>query len=330
MAIRRSQIAPDGILAKEIRKLADLEIVEQTRDMPGEEIEMRMRGADVVITNYASTPIPATLAQDPGKLKYVLNLGGTCKATVPIELIRAGILVTNWGDTPAQSVAEGAAALLFAVMKDLRGRIDGLKEGRGGAARSLGLRSGTLNGTKLGLLGCGVIGGRFVEMMRPFRPEILVYDPYAAEVPAGCARVPSLEALFDSSEAVVIWAGLSDETRGSVTAELLARLPDGGIIVNAARGEIIDQDALFAELRNGRLRAGLDVLVGDNYFSSGHESHSWPNLILTCHDINSARWPERPEQLGYGGEVVVDNLRSFIAGKPLRFVMDEVRYLRSS
>lgn len=330
MANRRSQVAADGPLARAIRELGELTIVEQARELDAEEIACQMREADVVVTNWASTPIPVELASDPGNLKYVLNLGGTCKATVPIEIIRADIPVTNWGDTPAQAVAEGAMALLLAVLKDMRGRTEAVAAGKTWGAGRLGLSSGTLYTVKLGLYGCGVIGTRFVEMVRPFKPELLVFDPYADELPDGCRRVDSLDALFEESEAVAIWAGLSDETRGSVNAERLAKLPDHGIIVNAARGEIIDQEALFAELKSGRLRAGLDVLVGDNYLPEGHEAHAWPNLLITCHDINSAQWPKRPPQVGYAGQIVVDNLNRFIAGEPLRFVMDERRYQLSS
>ena len=330
MANRRSQIAPEGPLAAALREMGELTIVEQARELDEAGILARMREADVLITNWASTPIPAALADDPGRLKYVLNLGGTCRATVPIEIIRKGIPVTNWGDTPAQSVAEGAMALLLAVLKDLRGRVEGLRDGRGGNAGKLGLASGTLDGLKLGLYGCGVIGRRFVEMARPFRPELGVYDPYADGLPEDCRRLESLDALFEQSEAVAIWAGLSDETRGSVTAARLARLPDHGILINAARGEIVDQDALFAELKSGRLRAGLDVLVGDDYLPKGHEAHTWPNLLITGHDINAAHWPERGNRLGYGDRVALDNLRRFAAGQPLRFVMDERRYQLSS
>jgi len=330
MAPKRSQVAPDGPLSNALKGMAELEIVEQAHDMSEAAIVAKMREADILITNWASTPIPMAIADEPGNLKYVLNLGGTCRATVPIEIIRSGIKVTNWGDTPAQAVAEGAAVLLLAVLKDLRGRIEGLRDGRGGAAVRLGLPSGTLQGLKLGLYGCGVIGSRFVEMMRPFKPEFTIFDPYAKEVPEGCRRVETIQELFEQSEAIAIWAGLSDETRGSVTAELLAKLPDHGIIVNAARGEIIDQDALFAELKTGRLRAGLDVMVADNYLKTGHEAHSWPNLLITCHDINSAHWPKRPPSLGRAGEIVVENVRRFIDGKQLLFVMDEKRYMLSS
>ena len=67
---------------------------------------------------------------------------------------------------------------------------------------------------------------------------------------------------------------LGGTCKATVNAPRLAKLPDHGIVINAARGEIIDQDALFAELKSGRLRAGLDVLVGDNYLPAGHEAHT--------------------------------------------------------
>lgn len=327
---QRSQIAPNGPFAAALRELGELLIVERARDLSEDEVAAQMREADVLITNWASRRIPDALVADPGNVRYILNIGGTCKACVPVEMIRKGIPVTNWGDTPARSVAEGAMALLLAVLKDLRGRIEGVVAGKCWGAQRLGLSSGTLTGLKLGLYGCGVIGHRFVKMVAPFDPEVRVYDPYAKGLPDGCSRVDSLDALFDESEAVVIWAGLSDETRGSVNAGRLAKLPDHGIIINAARGEIIDQDALFAELKSGRLRAGLDVLVNDDYLPAGHEAHTWPNLILTCHDINSASWPVRPPQLSYADHVALDNLRRFIAGEPLKFVMDEARYHLSS
>lgn len=327
---RRSQIPADGPFADALRELGELVLLEQAHELSDDDVAERMREADVLITNWATRRIPDSVASDPGRLGYVLNIGGTCKASVPIEIIRKGIPVTNWGDTPAISVAEGAMALLLAVLKDLRGRIEGVQSGRCWGAKRLGLASGTLYGLRIGLYGCGVIGARFVKLLAPLEPDLLVYDPYADRVPQECRRVDSLESLFEQSEAVAIWAGLTEETRGSVTADLLTRLPDQGILVNAARGEIVDQDALFAELKAGRLRAGLDVLVADDYLPPGHEAHTWPNLLITCHDIQSAYWPPRPRQLSYGDKVALDNLRRFIDGEPLRFVMDEQRYERSS
>jgi len=327
---RRSQIGPDGPFATALRELGELVLLEQAHELSDDEVLARMREADVLITNWATRRIPLGLVDDPGKVRYILNIGGTCNASVPLEVIQAGIPVTNWGDTPARAVAEGAMSLLLAVLKDLRGRTAAVVDGKNWGARRLGLPSGSLCGTKVGLYGCGVIGRRFVKQIEPFEPELLVYDPFANGLPESCRRLDSIDELFSESEIIVIWAGLSDQTRDSVTAELLAKLPDHGIIINCARGEIIDQDALFAELKSGRLRAGLDVLVADNYLPEGHEAHTWPNLLITCHDINSANWPPRPPQLGYGDHVALDNLKRFIAGEPLQFVMDEQRYLLSS
>lgn len=326
----RTQFGADSPLANALREIGELVVVENGREMSDAQVLEQMRGADVILTNWAAKAIPAALCKDPGRVRYVLNLGGTCRATVPVEIIRSGIPVTNWGDSPAYVVAEGAMALLMSVLKDMRGRTEAVAKGRCWGAKRLGLPSGTLRGLKLGLYGCGAIGSRFVKFVAPFEPELLVFDPYARELPEECRRVESLDALFDESEAVVIWAGLSDETRGSVTAERLAKLPDHGIIINAARGEIIDQDALFSELKAGRLRAGLDVLVKDDYLPEGHEAHTWPNLIITCHDINSANWPPRPPRLSDSDRVALDNLKRFIAGEPLRFIMDEKRYMLSS
>ena len=129
----------------------------------------------------------------------------------------------------------------------------------------------------------------------------------------------------------MVHAGLSDETRGSVTAELLAKLPDNGIIINTARGGIIDQPALFAELEKGRLLAGLDVLDPDR-LPEGHAAKQWPNAIFTAHNIGAStiegvagKAELQPMHL-----VALENLKRHADGEPLKFEMDRVRYLRST
>ncbi len=330
LANGHSQLDAAGPLAAALGEHGELSIVEHGRDLGDAEALELLRGADVVLTMWGARPIPPALAQDPGRVRYVLNVTGTCRPYVPIEVIRSDIPVTNWGDAPARGVAEGAMALLLAVLKDLRPRCEKLAAGAWGSPQKLGLASGTLRGLRIGLYGCGVIGRRFVRMVEPFEGVCTVFDPFAASLPEGCARVHSLEALFEQSEAVVIWAGLTEQTRGSVTAGLLAKLPDQGIIINAARGAIIDQDALFAELRAGRLRAGLDVLADNDCLPADHEARAWPNLLLSCHAIAKAGWPPRPTQLSDAELIALDNLKRFLAGAPLRFVMDEPRYLLST
>lgn len=326
MAARRSQLNPEKPFTQALKKFGQLEILEQCREMSEVDVLARMREADVLVTMWGAQPVPAALADNPGNVKYVLHLTGTCRQYIPIEIIRSDIPVTNWGTAPANAIAEGAMSLLLAVLKDLRSRTAGVARGDWMGARRLGVPSGTLRNLRLGLYGCGAIGRRFVEMVEPFHPELLVYDPYATSLPDCCQRVDSLEALFEKSEALSVFAGLSDQTQKSVTAGLLAKLPDHGVVINVARGEIIDQEALFAELKSGRLRAGLDVLDNGDSLPPDHEARQWPNLLLTCHDINSALWPNRPGQMSEADEIALENLQNFIAGKPLNFEMDEKRY----
>lgn len=326
MAKGKSQLNVKGPLVQALDDFGDIEVLEKCGEMDEAEVLKRMRETDVLITMWGALPVPAELAENPGKLRYILHLTGTCKQYIPIEIIRSTIPVTNWGDAPANAIAEGAMALLLTVLKDIRARTESISSGNWCGARRIGIASGTLDNTKLGLYGCGAIGNRFVELVKAFNPELMVYDPYAEKLPECCRQVDSLEELFNNSEVIAIFAGLSDETQGSVNSDLLAKLPDQGIIINVARGDIIEQEALFAELKKGRLRAGLDVLSGNDAIPADHEARTWPNLILSCHDINSANWPEKKAQLSRADKIALDNLSRFVANEPLQFCMDEKRY----
>jgi len=309
--------------------LGELCLIEDGGQQPEHRVLEHLRSADVLLTGWESVPIPEALAEDPGRVRYICHVTGTLRGTVPLRVIESGIPVSNWGDAPAHGVAEGAMCLLLASLKDLHAHIAAKRSGLWGL--DMHTHGGSLRGLRVGVYGCGAIGRKFVELLRPFGATITVYDPYIPDVPDGCQRAESLEELFDGIEALVIHAGLSAETRGSVTAELLARLPDHGVVVNTARGAIIDQAALFAELESGRLRAGLDVLEPDT-LPPDHPARQWDSLILTSHQIEW-EWPDGhrpPTRLLPMHEVCLGNLRRFRSGQPILHRMDMERYLRST
>lgn len=309
-----------------LEQLGELTVLNHGNDMSDEERAAHIRECDILLTGWWSAEIPDSIAEDRGNLKYICNITGTVQPCVKECHVAAGIPVTNWGDSPAQSVAEGAMVLLLAVMKNLR--LQGKLVEAGGWGGHMPLTS--LYGLRVGIYGLGVIGRRFVEMMRPFGAKLTGYDPYLSEFPEGVARVDSLEALFAGSDAVVIHAGLSEETTHSVTAHLLSLLPNNGILINTARGGIVDQNALLAELETGRLRAGIDVLDGSDSLPINHPARQWPNLVLTCHQVSGASWPDQGDILAYYQELALENIRRFMAGEPLKFQMDLTRFLRST
>ncbi|MFH1568342.1 MAG: NAD(P)-dependent oxidoreductase [Gemmatimonadota bacterium] len=314
-----------------LAEVGRLEVAEDGDRLSDAEAAARLRRCRILITSWGARPVPAELAADPGQLEYVCHLTGQMRDVVPLELVESAIPVTNWGDAQAAAVAEGAVTLLLAAVKGLRRRIEVVTAG--GWQPQADHYSRTLRGLRVGIYGLGFIGRQFVGMLRGFGPELMVYDPFVSELPAGCRRAASLEELFGWSQAVAIHAGLTDQTRGSVSAALLARLPDNAIVINTARGGIVDQEALFAELARGRLLAGLDVLDGDDRLPADHPARRWPNLILSAHSL-SRQYPEdfdNPDrELEPMHLICLDNLRRHLAGQPRRFAMDRERYLLST
>lgn len=313
---------------EELAKLGDLEIRDNALELPESERVQLIRSADVLLTSWGTAPVPEAVAEDPGRLRYVCHLNGSVRRTVPRSVVAAGIPVTNWGDAPANRLAEAAVTLLLSVLKDIPGRVDSMRSG--GWIPDDSVYGGTLEALDVGIYGFGVIGRRFEEMLRPFRANVRVYDPYVQSLPDACARVSTLSELFESSFAVVIHAALSEETKGSVTKRHLALLPDHGILINTARGAIVDQEALFSELESGRLRAGLDVLDPDR-LPPDHPARQWKNVILTAHNLGKIRsLPGAPPALWKFHRYALDNLERFAEGRELRHVIDLVRYDRST
>jgi phosphoglycerate dehydrogenase-like enzyme len=308
-----------------LRRLGELSIVEQGRRLTDAQRAELIRQCHILLTDRGAAVVPTDIIERRGHLEYICHITGRVRDQIPIQIVEAGIPVTNWGDAPAQGLAEGAMALLLMVVKDLHARIQSLRRDEWPMATvSLG---STLEGLRVGLYGFGAVGRRFHIMLAPFRPEVRVYDPHVEQFPPDCIVAGSVEELFDNSDAIIVLAALTPETRGAIDGSLLARLPEGGIVVNVARGAIVDQGALFAELEKGRLRAGLDVLEPDG-LPPGHPARGWENLVLSAHQIGKSRplTTFAPERLSADGKVCLQNVERHLLGQKLAFVMDRRRY----
>jgi len=316
------------LMVKELEAVGELTILPYVDSE--EERAKQIRACDILITCWDSAPVPESIATDMGTLKYICNMSGEMKRWIPLSIIEAGVPVTNYGDASAMIVAEGAMALLLSVLKDIRPL--GKHAEAGLWATRTHLAMGSLNGLRIGIYGLGEIGRKFIQLIEPFEPELIGFDPYVSDehwLPS-VTRADNLDDLFHGIEALVIHAGLSPETKHSINAKRLAKLPDNGIVINTARGGIIDQNALFAELHTGRLRAGLDVLDGNDSLPMNDPARHYPNLILSCHQIAKIYWPDRGPGLSNSQKISLDNIRRFMSGEPLKFIMDKIRYERST
>ncbi len=318
LGTRKTRFPEDGPFHDGLARYADMTVIRDAEDRSAAEKIDLIRRHKVLLLMWGCDKIPDGLWDDPGALEYVLQVGGGCPKI--FRIYDHGVVMTNWGDSPALNVAEGAMALLLTMLKDIPAQIHENERGGKHLPKDKYV-SGTLYDLKLGIYGYGMIGRKFVEMVRPFEPRLMIYDPYA-ELPEDVERAESLEQLFDWSEAIAVHAAHTPETRHSVTADLLRRLPDHGLLISTVRNDVAVQEDVYAEIRSGRLRVALDVLAYDLPEPEPDDPiRQCENGLLTWHDISHYRWPPRPGQLSRHERVAIENLRRYVHGEPLMWVI---------
>ncbi|HEX4107717.1 MAG TPA: 2-hydroxyacid dehydrogenase [Solirubrobacteraceae bacterium] len=167
------------------------------------------------------------------------------------------------------------------------------------------------------IVGAGAIGQAVAERLGPFGSHVAMVTRTGRDGTHAIAELPSV---LPDADVVVLLVPLTDETRGLLDADMLARMGDGALLVNAARGPVVVTEALEAELRAGRLRAALDV-TDPEPLPPGHTLWDAPGLLLTPHvGGSSPRWVAR------GYDLVADQLERLREGRPLRYVVGDGGY----
>ena len=175
-----------------------------------------------------------------------------------------------------------------------------------------GFVHGELTGKRVGLVGCGHVGQRLIELLGPFRVDLLVSDPYLEEEVAGRLQIlrGRLEEVLDHAEILVVQVPHTPKTEGLIGAAELERLGDGRILVNCSRGKVIDQQALIARLQTGRLLAGLDVFDPEP-LPADSVLRRLPNVFCTPH----IAWYAPHVFHRYFGSLVDEFVRFFTGGE---------------
>jgi len=243
-------------------------------------------------------------------LRLVANFGVGYDRIDVAACRRRGVIVTNTPGVLDAATADLAMALLLAAQRSV---VEGDREVRAGAWRG-GWADGGLaaevTGSTLGIVGLGRIGAAVARRAAGFELRVLYtkrtrLDP-ATEQQLNAEWRP-LDDLLRESDAVTLHVPRTPETTGLLDARRLGLLRDGAVLVNTARAEIVERDALVRELAVGRLRAGLDVFWDEPQVPA--ELLELPNVVLTPH-IGSAT-----ETARFGmTRLVVDNVRAVLAG----------------
>jgi phosphoglycerate dehydrogenase-like enzyme len=224
-----------------------------------------------------------------------------------------GVVVANAGDSWSPAVAEHGMALLLALVKCLPHAI--INQSRGTWDRSQTPRMGSLEGQTLAIVGFGSIGHEFARRARPFGMRIVglsrraMPDPLADEV----QPVSALHAVLARSDVVLVALPYSKDTHHVIGAGELAACKRGAILINVARGGLVDPVALAAALASGQLgAAGIDVTEPEP-LPDGDPLWGAPNLIITPHVAGASGPVGRARLAGF----VAANVARFVAGEPV-------------
>jgi D-3-phosphoglycerate dehydrogenase len=241
-------------------------------------------GAEVIVAG--GTPLTRDFFSALPRLKGVVRLGIGVDSVDLDACTELGIVVANVPDFCSEEVAEHALGLIFAVARkivlaDRKARREEWVPGMDALMQPIR----RLSGQTLGLIGLGKIGRCLAGKAKGLGLKVIAHDPHASAEAAQAAAVPlmSLEALLPQTDILSLHVPATSETRGIINARTLAQLKPGAIFINTARGPVVDEVALEAALRSGRLTgAGLDVLQQEP-LRLPHPLTEFENVVFTCH-----------------------------------------------
>ena len=274
-----------------VREFADFERTDKER-LPQEEIGALLADADACLTSWGVPGFaPETIEALP-RLKIIGHAAGSVKKLVPLNAYERGIVVVNAAPVIAKSVGEMALGMAIAARRHFvrHHNAFALEGTRGDVALrppgDLSMNFG-LHHTRVGIIAASSTGRAFIRHLKAYGDEIeiLVYDPFLTGEQADALGVRrcGLDELLRTCDVVSLHAPSNEATRGMIGRREVSLLKDGALLINTARGPLIDYDALYDELKTGRIYAALDVyletLTGDQVSASPFRS--LPNGLIT-------------------------------------------------
>jgi glyoxylate reductase len=306
-------------------ELFDAELNADDRPLTRDELIAAMRGTDVLVPTVTDR-IDAAMIEEAssggdGRLRLIASYGAGTDHIALGAARAARILVTNTPSVFTEDTADLTLAMIISVPRRLpeSGRL--LHQGEWKGWRPSGLLGASLGGKRLAILGMGRIGQAVAHRARAFGLEIVYHNrhplPAAIENMFGARYEADIDRLVAEADILTLHCPSADGTRHILSAERIAAMKPGAVVVNTARGDLIDEDALIAALESGHLGgAGLDVFSREPEVDP--RLFALPNVMLMPH-IGSAT----SEGRATAGERLIANIRFWADGhRPLDQVLE--------
>lgn len=305
--VRDTFMPPEVV--KRIESLGQITWNNSKNQFKAEELKEKIKDVDVCITGWGCPQFNQNVLENANRLKLIAHTGGSVGIYVTPEVYDKEIKVLSGNLLFAESVAEGVIGYMLASLRDIPFVNHEMHEGRWIHTDNEGLLDKTI-----GLVGLGAVARFLVGMLKPFRAKIKAYDPYVSDevMEEYGVKPASLEEIFSTCDIISLHAPKLPETYHMVNKELIQSIQDGALLVNTARGSIIDEDALAEELKKKRFKAVLDVYEVEP-LPKDSKLIGLDNTILIPH-MGGPTIDRRK----YVTMALLDDIENFINGAPLK------------
>ena len=272
--------------------------------------ELIERGKDAEIIVVSNLPLNVQVIEGCRNLK-LLAVAFTGVDHIAMDVCRKnGVMVCNCAGYSTAAVADLVFGLLISLYRripacDAAVRREGTKDG---------LIGFELEGKKFGIVGAGAIGSRVAAIAQAFGCEVYAYSRTKKDLPG--VRFVDLDTLLETCDIVSLHTPLSEQTRGLIGRDQLAKMKQSAMLINTARGPVVDSQALADALSSGRIAgAGIDVFESEPPIAADHPLLGAPNLLATPHVAFATR-----EALIKRAHIAFENIAAYLKGTPQNLI----------
>lgn len=303
----------DKTIFENLQSIKEFEVHPKAK-LTQDEIKELLPKASALVIRSATSVGPEYLELAPN-LKYVIRAGAGTDNIDKVACQERGVKVSNTPGANNNSAAEHAIALMMTVLRKTAYANTTMKNGGWDKSKFTGLE---LANKKVGIVGFGQIGKIVAKRLAGFEPDVLFYDPFCEKSEMSyCRKAESLEEIFSTCDIITLHTPLMEQTKNLVSTELLSKMQPHSILVNASRGGIVDEEALYSTLKEGKiLGVGFDVFATEP-LPEDSKLRELENIVLTPH-LGAAT---EEAQLRVG-EMAVHQLKEYLINNNL---LNEVR-----
>lgn len=319
MAADKTKFVFDGDGLSRLAHICDVVQEEPLGEFESAQARQTLASVDILITGWGCPMITPEAVRAAPNLQLIAHAAGTVKYMLDPAVYGAGIRVTHAADANAVPVAEFTlASIIFANKRvfELRDRYRADPSRRSSYAL-MDEPIGNFRRT-VGLIGASRIGRKVATLLECLDYEVLLYDPFVEQGDpiTKIAELVDLDALMARSDVVSIHAPSLPSTHGMIGPHQLKLMKDGAALINTARGALVDEAALIAELQTGRIHAVIDV-TDPEIPDAQSPLFSLPNVFLTPH-VAGAIGTERLRL----GQMAIEEVERFVAGLPMAYEVE--------